>query len=259
MTTKELVKTNNERISEQVKTYTSEEVGIIKATIAKNFTDTELAYFLNVAKVYQLNPFTKQVWGYKDHQNNIIVFAGRDGFLAMAQRDQRWNGLSSDVVREGESFEMNAAEGIIKHKKDIASKNKILGAYALTKPRGCEYPTIEWADFDTYNKGHNVWKADPIAMIKKVAESHCLAKAYGISGLAIEEDFDTRNGVAYPIDHETKPSISSFGYAEELVRKSTLDDDQKEVIYDKLKDPEITSVEFDTIINNLKDAQPKIF
>ena len=65
METTEIVKSNNQKISDQVMIYTPEEVGIIKATVAKGFTDIELAYFLNVSKVYGLNPFTKQIWGYK--------------------------------------------------------------------------------------------------------------------------------------------------------------------------------------------------
>jgi phage recombination protein Bet len=252
-----LVKTNNEKISEQVKTYSPEEVGIIKATVAKGFTDTELAYFLNVAKVYGLNPFTKQVWGYKDNKGNIIVFAGRDGFLAKAQRDPRWNGISSDVVREGEVFDLDVSNGLIHHHKDIGSKTKILGAYAISKPRGCEYATIEWADFETYNKNYNVWKADPVAMIKKVAESHCLSKAYGISGLAVEEDFDTAKGTAYPIDHENRPTVGAIGYADELLRTSNYDEEMKEIIVQKLCDQSMTNIELESIIEDLKNNQPK--
>jgi phage recombination protein Bet len=245
------------KISEQVQTWTPEEVAIIKSTVAKDFSNTELAYFLNVAKSYGLNPFLKQVWGYKDSKNNIIVFAGRDGFLAKAQSDPRWNGITSDIVREGEPFTMDAANGKLTHAKDIQSKNKIVGAYAISKPRGCEYATIEWADFDTYNKGYNVWKADPAAMIKKVAESHCLAKAYGITGLASEFDFDVQTGRAVTIDHETKPSVKEIGYACELVRTCTGDDDYKDIMRSKLEDQALTNTELENIISELQMNQPK--
>ena len=246
-----------QKISEQVQKWTPEEVSIIKDTVAKGFTNLELAYFLNVAKVYGLNPFTKQVWGYKDTRGNIIVFAGRDGFLSKAQRDPRWNGITSDFVREGESFELNIAEGKISRKKDILSKNRIIGAYAISKPKGCEYATIEWADFDTYNKGFNVWKSDPGAMIKKVAESHCLSKAYGISGLAIEEDFDIKKDVAYIRDHEEKPSIGDVMKADELLRTSNFDEEMKQAFEQKLCDVNLTNSELENIVTELRNNQPK--
>ena len=245
------------KISEQVKVFSPEEISIIKNTVAKNTTDLELAYFLNVAKVYDLNPFTKQIWCYKDTKGNIIVFAGRDGFLAKAQRDPRWSGIASDVVREGEKFSMNVAEGKISHDKDVTSKNKIIGAYAICKPKGCDIATIEWADFEIYNKGYNVWKADPVAMIKKVAESHCLAKAYGICGLAVEEDFEIKGETAITKDHEEKPTVMAIGYADTLLRSSTYDDETKQIIEDKLCDQGLTNIELESIINDLKDNQPK--
>jgi phage recombination protein Bet len=253
----EIVKTSNQKISDQVAIYSPEEVAIIKATVAKGFSDIELSYFLNVAKVYKLNPFTKQIWAYKDNKNNIIVFAGRDGFLAKAQQDKRWNGIASDVIREDELYDINIAQGHITHSKDVLSKAKIIGAYAICRPKNCEISTIEWADFDTYNKGYNVWKADPVAMIKKVAESHCLAKAYGISGLSVEEDFNVENGTAYAIDHETKPTIKAVGYAETLIQTSNYDEDTKCIIESKLRSPDLTNIELEEIINDLKDNQPK--
>jgi RecT family. len=252
----EIVKTKNQQISEQVAIYSPEEIAIIKATVAKGFSDLELSYFLNVAKVYKLNPFTKQIWGYKDNKGNIIVFAGRDGFLAKAQSDPRWNGISSDVVREGEAFDLDVSNGLIHHHKDIVSKAKIIGAYAISKPKGCEYPTIEWADFDTYNKGYNVWKSDPVAMIKKVAESHCLSKAYGISGLAVEEDFQEKDGIVYVADHENRPSIGAIGYADTLLYNCTLDEDTKCILEKKLCDQALTNSELEVIVAQLKENQP---
>jgi len=246
-----------EKISNQVQKWSPEEVAIIKNTVAKGFSDLELSYFLNVAKVYKLNPFTKQIWGYKDSRGNIVVFAGRDGFLAKAQQDIRWNGITSDFVREGESFELNIAEGKISHKKDIMSKAKIIGAYAISKPKGCEYATIEWADFDTYNKGYNVWKSDPGAMIKKVAESHCLSKAYGISGLAIEEDFEIKDNTAFVKDHENRPSIGDIMKADELVRTSNFDEEMKQSFELKLSDINLTHSELENIIAELRKNQPK--
>ena len=245
------------KISDQVQVYSPEELAIIKTTVAKDATNTELAYFANVSKRYGLDPFLKQIWFYKDTRSNIIILAGRDGFLSLAQKDPRWNGITSDIVREDEYFSMDASNGKTEHHKQVTSKAKILGAYAICRPKGCEITTIEWVDFDVYNKNYNVWKSDPAAMIKKVAETHALKKAYGISGLQAEYDFDTTNGKAVAIDHEERPSVKSMGYAEELIRTCTGDDDYKDIIESKLKAPELTTMELDNIISELQLNQPK--
>jgi len=94
-------------------------------------------------------------------------------------------------------------------------------------------------------------------MIKKVAESHCLAKAYGISGLAVEEDFDTSSGTAFTINHEEKPDIKNIHYASKLINTSTYDDEMKDVLEKKIYSPDLTNMEFEQIMNELQMNQPK--
>jgi len=252
----EPVKTNNQKIAEQVKIYSAEDIAIIKSTVAKNATDLELSYFLNVAKSYNLNPFKKEIWCYKDGKNNLIVFAGRDGFLTIAQRSPLWNGIASCEVRKGDDFKMDVAQGQISHSKNVFTKGEIMGAYAICKPKRCEIMTIEWADFETYNKGYNVWKADPVAMIKKVAESHCLAKAYGISGLANEDDFVVKDDIVIVKDHESEVSRLDIIKASELIRSCTGDEDYKDIMERKISDPDLTGTELENIFAELRMNQP---
>lgn len=253
----ELVKTNNQKIAEQIKIYSAEDIAIIKTTVAKNTTDLELSYFLNVAKSYGLNPFKKEIWCYKDKQNNLIVFAGRDGFLAIAQKSPLWNGIASCEVRKGDEFSMDVAQGKISHSKNVFTKGEIVGAYAICKPKGCAITTIEWADFETYNKGYNVWKADPTAMIKKVAESHCLSKAYGISGLASEYDFKVEDDIVVTKDHEEEVTRLDIIKASELIRTCTGDEDYKDIMERKISDPELMNMELEHIFAELRLNQPK--
>lgn len=69
-----------------------------------------------------------------------------------------------------------------------------------------------------------------------------------ILGLNIDIDTD---------GEEEKITLNQLGYAEELVRKSTLDDDQKERAYKKLSDTQLTLAEYYAITNKLKESQPK--
>lgn len=186
---------------QEITGYSANEIALVKNTIAKGTTNVELAYFLSVAKATGLNPFLKEIWCYKDSKNNVIVFAGRDGFLKKAQDGSRWNGMTSAVVCENDYFKLDMASGEVSHIPDFKDRGKIIGAYAISKPKGADFPTIEWADFTVYDRGFNVWKTDPMAMIKKVAETHCLKIAYGITGLQSEFDYDIQNDIAIPVDH----------------------------------------------------------
>jgi phage recombination protein Bet len=247
----------NDKLATAIKTYSSEEIAVIRSTVAKGASDLELAYFLNVAKMNELNPFNKEIWCYKDNKQNVIIFAGRDGFLAKAQKSARWNGITSGMVRENDAFDCDFATGKISHKKNFKDGGKILGAYAICKPKGTELPTIEWADFDTYNKGYNVWKTHPEAMIKKIAETNVLKKAYGISGLQSEYEFeiDQRTNTAYALNTNGNPSINERDYAYSLMRTSNYDDDSRDFIDGDLSDKDLSYDRLNEIIRDLKMNQ----
>lgn len=191
--------------------FNESEIQILKNTVAKGTTNMELAYFLGVAKSTKLNPFVKEIWCYKDGKGNLLVFAGRDGFLAAAQKSPSFDGLRSAEIRENDEFEIDIPNGVVFHKvKKLthADRGKILGAYAIVFRKGGE-PTVEFADFETYNKARNTWISHPAEMIKKTAEVHALKKAFGISGIQCEDDFTTDGGVAMPIN--TEPVNTNMG------------------------------------------------
>jgi len=175
--------------------YSYNEIALVKNTIAKGTTDIELGYFLNIAKSTGLNPFMKELWCYKDGKGNLLVFAGRDGFLKKAQESNLWNGMTSAEVCMNDEFEMDVPSATIKHKPNFKDRGAIIGAYAIVKPKGCEYPTVEFVDMKTYDKGFNAWKSHAAEMIKKVAETHALKKAFGITGLQSEYDFQVKDNI----------------------------------------------------------------
>jgi len=244
----------------KVSNLSAEQVAIVKNTVAKGTTDIELAYFLQVANSYQLSPFKKEVWCYRDNKNNLIIFAGRDGHLSAAQKDSRWNGIASSEVRANDSFTADIPNGVVRHTYGFGDRGEIVGAYAICKPKGCDIATIEVVEFATYNKGYNTWKSDPAAMIKKVAETHCLKKAYGLSGLQSEYDWtvNEQTQTAYPIDHEERPSGSQVEYVRSLIMNSAFDDDQRDRFEKLIDDPEVTFATLDQVRDemNLNQLDP---
>ena len=179
--------------------YSPQEVAVVQHSVAKGTSKIELAYFLNVCKTMDMNPFNKEVWCYKDNKKNLLIFAGRDGFLSKAQKNKLFNGIRSCEVCENDEWSVDIANNNIKHIITKSKKNRgpIIGAFAIIFRKGGE-PTIEWSDFETYNKGYNTWKTHPAEMIKKVSESHALKKAFGISGIQSEYEFDIKDNVAVP-------------------------------------------------------------
>lgn len=177
--------------------YSPDDMKLMHSTVAKNTTPVEFKYFINVSMASGLNPFLKEIWCYKDHKENLIIFAGRDGFLKKAQSNPNFGGIRSSEVRKNDEFEIDIANGVIKHNVKTLDDNErgdIIGAYAIAFRKDGE-PTIEVVSWKTYNKSSNYgpWKTHPAEMIKKVAEVHALKKAFGISELQTEEDFEVRN------------------------------------------------------------------
>ena len=190
----------DEKIAKMGIDMTSEQVAIIKNTVAKGTTNTELAFFLNVCKTTDLNPFIKEIWCYKDSKGNLITFASRDGFLKKAQRNKSFNGIRSSDVCMNDQFTLDIPNGKVDHEINFKEpRGKILGAYAMVFRKDGE-PTIEWADIDTYDKKSNAWGTHKAEMMKKVAEVHALKKAFGISSLQSEYDFEIRNNTAIPVN-----------------------------------------------------------
>jgi hypothetical protein len=69
-----------------------------------------------------------------------------------------------------------------------------------------------------------------------------------ILGLNIDIDTD---------GEEDRITLNQLAWADELVRKSTLDDEKKERVCSELQRKDLTMAEFTAITNKLKDAQPK--
>lgn len=164
------------------------EIDIIKNSVAKGTTDAELSYFLAVAKSTGLNPFQKEIWCYKSG-NDMLIFAGRDGFLANAQKKNDFQGIRSAYVCENDHFKMNIPSGHIEHTFDGKERGKITGAYAIVKRANMD-SFISYASMTEFNKGYNAWKSNPGSMIKKVAEAHALKQAYALNGVDSEHDYD---------------------------------------------------------------------
>ncbi|MCD6572020.1 MAG: recombinase RecT, partial [Thermoplasmata archaeon] len=85
---------------EMEKKLTSEQIDLIRKTIAKGATENELKLFIHLSEVYGLDPFKKEIFFIKDRKGENRIFTGRDGFLQIAHRSGKFNGMTTEVRRE---------------------------------------------------------------------------------------------------------------------------------------------------------------
>ena len=149
--------------------YSQQQIQLIRDMCARDCTDNEFLLLMQLAKTYQLDPFAKQIWAVKYGNNPAAIFCGRDGFLAIAHRSGKFDGMESGTRKDGDDL----VGWCRVYRKD------------MSRPFEVEVSLSE------YSTGKNLWLTKPKTMIVKVAESHALRRAFGISGLYAPEEIDT--------------------------------------------------------------------
>lgn len=168
----------------------------LKDTVAQGATDSELSMFLTLAGTYKLDPFARQIYFMKAGDKPTII-TGRDGYLAIAQRDPAFEGLLSGTVHENDQFEIDTMDGKVIHKPNLKDSGQIVGAWAIAYHK-TRKPAPVYVKFSEYKKAERdkwdkltPWGQYPSSMIEKVAEARALKRQFGISGLVTEEEMGT--------------------------------------------------------------------
>lgn len=158
-------------MSESLAVITAENTQLIRDMFAKGCTDNEFGVFMELANKYQLDPFSKQIWAVKYGNNPAQIFAGRDGYLAIAHRSGQFDGLQSEV--------------------SINDKGELETATAEVWRRDMSHSFKVTVSYKEYNSSTNpVWQSKPRTMLCKVAEAQALRKAFSVSGLYSPEEID---------------------------------------------------------------------
>jgi len=168
---------------------------VIQNSVAKDTSPAEFAYFLSVAKDQQLSAINKEIWCYKNHKGDVIIFTGRDGFLKRNKMMPSYRGMKTAEVCELDEFEIDMVTNEITNHKITNNRGKLIGAYCVVYHDGME-PTTVYLDFEEFDLGQAKWKTSPKMMLKKCAQSHALKEAAGITGIQAAESWNVKDGVA---------------------------------------------------------------
>lgn len=156
---------------------------LIKETYAKDSTEQEFKLFLYMARTYKLDPLLKKIWLVKYGSYPAQIFTGRDGFLDIAHRSKKFDGLDTEVKSINEPFEVIDKKGnfVAKYSNQFIAKCTVYRTDA-------SHPFISTVYESEYSTGKALWKTHRRTMIGKVAESQALRKAFNITGLYSPEE-----------------------------------------------------------------------
>lgn len=199
-----------------------------KSIIRKQFfptgaTDLEMQYCMKVAESFGLNPILKQIFFVPRRSkvgdkwvDKIEPLAGRDSFLHLAHKSKKFESiLSFTEVVDKPTFK----DGIWTPVSDLIA-TAVVTRTDRDKPTEVSVYYSEYVQLKKDGTPTKFWAEKPITMLKKVAESQALRKAFNITGLYDESELN---------DNDT-PLIESKAKVKEYANKETLDISDAQVV-----------------------------
>jgi phage recombination protein Bet len=152
-------------------------VATLKQTVAQGLSDPEFALFAEHCKGTGLNPFKKEVWAIKAG-GRLQVMTGINGYWQIANRHPQFDGAETGMINK-------AGEWV----KSVPG-NDFLGAWCRVYRKDRKIAMEGEAFLSDYQKNTPIWTQTPRIMIKKVAESIALRKAFPqeLNGTYTEEE-----------------------------------------------------------------------
>jgi|ERR1035437_390579 hypothetical protein len=108
-------------------------------------------------------------------------------------------------------------------------------------------------------------RTDSVMKSAPAAESYAVKDAAEKIGKIFGKDLNRKDEIGYDSlmqsfeEAGNESRNKQAGWVEELIRKSTYDDDTKEILYAKLADKNLPYMEYEKIMNEVKLNQPKIY
>ncbi len=187
---------------EKIITFTNEQKSLIWKRFVNpaNGSEEEAKHFIEVCETFGLNPLLGDIvfQKYETRQGPKVNFiTTRDGMLRVAMNTPDYVGAPiGATVREGDTFEIDAANAAVTHKFG-AKRGKIIGAWARIEHRRFK-PVAMFIDFEEFfnanaqskqeRGGSPIWDKLPSTMIHKVAEVFVLRRQFPLGGLYTAEE-----------------------------------------------------------------------
>lgn len=163
--------------------FNSEEIDLIRNTVAKGATDNELKLFLYQAQRTGLDPLTRQIYFVKRGMS-ATVQTSIDGFRVIAERSGQYAGQDEPQFEEGPNHPIKCTVTVYKF-----------------APSGERYPAgvgvAYWDEYCPPAGQDMLWRRLKHTLLSKCAEALALRKAFpqDLSGLYTDEEMDQMGDV----------------------------------------------------------------
>ncbi len=205
-----------------------DEKKIIKAQFfPPNATDMDMIYCMKVAETFNLNPILKQIFFVERSANidgrwitKIEPLAGRDSFLTLAHRSGKFAGIDSDCAIK---------QTAVLQDGEWVTKNELVAtARVYRTDNDCPFcAEVEYSEYVQRTKDGSItkfWRDKPKTMLKKVAESQALRKAFDISGLysvdEVGDDEPKKTKIAPKIETKVTQNLNELLSSSEKLNSS---------------------------------------
>lgn len=225
----------------QTPLFTAEKVELIKKQFfPAKANHLEIEYCFSVARQYNLDPILRQIFFVPRRSKNaqgqwvekIEPLVGRDGFLAIAHKSGEFAGIKSwSEVKSIPKLKNGSWENVPDliaicevYRKDSDKAFRVEVAYS------------EYVQMTSSNEITLFWKTKPDTMLKKVAESQALRKAFNLSGLYSPEELglgivDENNAVIIDTQAEQNTAVLCNAFSndeKEALKALGLDTEEKD-------------------------------
>lgn len=161
----------------------------IRHMFANGATDPEFKIFCETARLLGLNPVLRQVWCVKNLNRPDLpaqIYASRDGLLAVAHRSGQFDGMESGVRKD--------------------DSGNVVGAYCRIWRKDMSHPFEVEIIRSEYDTKKSLWESKPATMCVKVAEAHCLRRAFDICGVYTPDEMPEPEPAVHEVPDTSMPA-----------------------------------------------------
>lgn len=172
------------------------QMDVLRSIVGPDFTDAEFDFFLAQCRRTNLDPFSKQIYAWKQ-QGKVITMTSIDGLRLIARRTGKYAGRTSVEWMTQQGAWVDVWVKSIHGEFPAAARVTVVN-------RDDDFPTVAVAPWDEFSmrKGDGsitkMWLEKPAHMLAKVAEALALRAAFpnDLSGIYTDDEIETARSLA---------------------------------------------------------------